>query len=504
MVIAIGLLAIAVSLELIVSYRWLAGLRKVVAGLAMICLVTAVGSLMVVQYSLGTIIMACIAAYSLVNLGRVIWGKADIRYVQRSVEQTAIWLGIAQVITTYYVLATSYWYIPLAVDVYVIMLVQVVIAVVIVLAVHRQLRTTRLPQSEALSDSKLPTVTVAVPVRNEADQLEACLTSILASNYPKLEVLAFDDHSHDKTPDIIKSFAHAGVRFIRTSELAGGWLAKNQAYDSLAQAANGQYIVFVGADVRLGVRSIRQLVALAESKHKHMVSILPLNRTVERLPLLQAMRYFWEMAPPRRLFNRPPVLSSCWMIDRASLQRYGGFAAARQSMSSEAQLAQSAVADNDSYSFLRADDNLEITSNKAAGEQKSTALLRRYPQAHRRPEIVLLYALGLALFLVGPIVVLVYALIAGPYWIMALLSLVAFVIDVWAFGTVMRPVFPRVAAWRSYTGFLPAVLLDVWYLNASMLRYEFATVTWKDREVSRPVMHSGDDINDIKNTKLGQ
>jgi ABC-type Fe3+-siderophore transport system permease subunit len=278
------------------------------------------------------------------------------------------------------------------------------------------------------------------------------------------------------------------VRFIRTSEPTAGWLAKNQAYDSLAQAANGEYILFCGADVRLGTRSIRQMVSLISTRNKRMVAFLPLSHTAGTIPLLQAMRYYWEMAPPRRLFNRPPVLSSSWIIERKALQRYGGFAAFKQSMSSEAHLAQCAVNDNDGYSFIRSDDNLAVASQKAVSEQRATARLRRYPQAHRRPELVLAYTVGQALLLFGPVLLAVMALPLGYGWLVAVLAGAAFVIHTIAFGLIQRPIFPRVRAWRAYAAFVPAVIADIWYLNQSMILYEFATVTWKERNVSRPVM----------------
>jgi chlorobactene glucosyltransferase len=345
-----------------------------------------------------------------------------------------------------------------------------------------------------ISDGRLPTVTVAVPVRNEGRQLEACLTAVLASNYPKLEVLAFDDHSSDHTPEIIKSFAHAGVRFIRTAEPLDGWLPKNQAYDSLAREANGDYILFCGADIRLGIQSIRQLVAYAESRHKHMLAILPLNRKFTAVPILQAMRYYWELAPPRRFFQRPPVLSSSWLIDRHALQRYGGFDSIRQSIAPEAKLARQAMLDHDGYGFLRSNHALDITSEKAFKDQEETAQLRRYPQAHRRPEMVLIFTVGQAALLIGPLLILVVAVLARAGWPLLAVAATAFLLHSYAFGMIQRRIFPNAAPWKAYAAFIPSIAADIWYLNQSMILYEFAHVSWKDRNVSRPVMRISEDL----------
>lgn len=487
MVYAIGLLALAVSLQLLISYRWPHWFRAAVAWLAGSLFVVASIWLLVINFTIITLGIALVSLYSVLNLLRVIAGRSDERYLRTSVAYTSVWLGLAQVVFVYAMLGTLVW--PVSFDTYLIAIagLQLITAIAILLSVQRQLRRTLLPKElEDISDSQLPTVTVAVPVRNEAGLLEACLTSILSSNYPKLEVLAFDDHSHDKTPEIIRSFAHSGVRFIRTAEPVDGWLAKNQAYDSLVQAANGEYILFVGADIRLAPRSIRQMVSLLAKRNKRMLAVLPLNRAVTRVPALQAMRYYWEMAPPRRLFRRPPVLSSCWIIERKALKRYGGFAAMRQSMSPEAHLARSTVKDNDSYSFIRSDERLGITSEKDLRQQRATARLRRYPQVHRRPELVLMYTVGQLVLLLAPLLV---AAIGLGNLLIVVLALAALAIHTLAFGLIQRPIFPRAAAWKAYAAFVPAIVSDIWYLNQSMILYEFGTLTWKGREVTRPVMN---------------
>ena len=486
---AFALLAVAVSLQLLLAYRIHKILRLVAACLCMLFFAGAAGLVLWLRFGVGSLAITLISTYSIVNVLRVVVGQSDEQYRRTTAARTALWLGLAQVAAVYYTIATYIW--SPSTKAYALSLagLQLIVALLVAANVRRQLRTTRLPSElDEISDGQLPTVTVAVPVRNEAGLLQACLEAALSSNYPKLEILAFDDQSRDKTPDIIRSFAHAGVRFLRSAEPANGWLAKNQAYHELAKAANGEYILFIGADIQLGVRSIRQLVALAKARNKRMVSVMPLNRGTAIVPPLQAMRYFWEMGPPRRLFNRPPVLSSCWLIERKALQRYCGFEAVRQSMSAEAHLAHQAVHDNDGYSFVRADARLTVVSHKGAAQQRATARLRRYPQVHRRIELVLLYSLGQALLLAGPLVIAVLALPAGWGLPAAVIALAALVVSVYAFGSIQRPVFTQAAAWRAYAAYLPAVVSDIWYLNQSMLLYEFATVTWKDRNVSHQVM----------------
>lgn len=494
MVIGCALLTLGLALSFAVTSSWLGLVRKVVVWLSITVLIAAIISLLVAAPGIGSVCLAIVTAYSIVNMLRFIAGRTNPHYLFRSATNTAIWLGVVQVVLAYYIVLSEYRAWPLSGlqgHLYTIVGLQCVAAAAIFGSTYHSLRKTVLPADlPDVSDSQLPTVTVAVPVRNEGRQLEACLTSILSSNYPKLEVLAFDDNSLDNTPDIIRSFAHSGVRFLRSAEPSAGWLAKNQAYDHLARAASGQYILFCGADIRLGPRSIRQLVALLRQKDKHMLAAVPRNQATQRLSFLQAMRYYWELAPPRRLFHRPPVLSSCWIIDREALQRYGGFAAVRQSMSSEAHLAYRAAADADGYSFVRSDERLGITSEKTLHEQQATALLRRYPQVHRRPELVLMYSIGQALLLLGAPVLAVYGALSSGGLLLTAIAGLASLLHTVAFGEIQRRIFPRVPVWKVYAAVWPTVAIDIWYLNRSMILYEFASVTWKGRDIAKPVMRS--------------
>jgi hypothetical protein len=436
-----------------------------------------------------------VSAYSLFNIARTIDGRAGEPYLRHAAVTTFAWLALVQVLVVVCLVNKWYGLTELKVGLVLVAIIQLVTAIVVALNTARQLQLTRLPNKlPDISDGKLPTVTVAVPVRDEADQLEMCLTSILSNDYPKLEILAFDDQSTDKTPEVIRQFAHAGVRFIRSDEPRSGWLAKNQAYNELTKAASGEIILFCGADVRLDVRTIRRLVALMERRHKSMLAVLPQNRVVQRIPLLQAMRYYWELAPLRQWVGRPPVLSSVWLIRRDVLKAAGGFGAVRRSITPEAHLARYTAEHGSGYDFVRSSESLGAWSEKTDNEQRTTAIIRRYPQVHRRPELVLAVAFGQAVLLIGPIAVVLVALLAAVHIglaavILSVLSAtLALVIHTWSFNAIQQQVFTRVRSRQVPLTFLLCIALDIWYLHLSMYRYEFGEVAWKGRDVAQPVM----------------
>jgi len=444
--------------------------------------------LLLFRPTLASVFVAVIGIYRLVHLKRVISGHSEPQFMKQRLRTSAYGLGGLQLVIVAWTAVTHYIVPTWSAYATALAGIQMLCALGLYASLRRQLYTTR-PYEKKLSTvsvSHLPSLTVAIPARNEDAQLEGCLTALLASDYPKLEVLVLDDSSQDKTPDIIKRYAHAGVRFVRGQKLHEGWVAKNQACAQLAHEASGELILFAGVDIRVTETSISRLVQLMLAKQKDMVCVLPLNRQFQQIPLLQSMRYFWEMVPPRRLFKRPPVLSSCWIIQRESLERAGGFAAVSRSITPEAHFAHSLAA-HDGYSFIRSSEMLGISSEKPLASQHETALISRYPQLHRRLELVALLALAEVLLVVGAPLLAVAA--AATQQLPALImAMVAAIVLAAVYGQLQRTIFTRVSAFDAYLTYPWAVLADLIYLHLSCYRYEFAQVTWKDRDVAQAVM----------------
>ncbi len=108
-----------------------------------------------------------------------------------------------------------------------------------------------------------PFVSILVPARNEAANIEACLRSLAAQDYPACEVLVLDDDSTDATPDLAAALAaaHPHVTLLRGQPLPPGWLGKQWACHQLAQAARGDLLLFTDADTRHAPAAVRAAVA---------------------------------------------------------------------------------------------------------------------------------------------------------------------------------------------------------------------------------------------------
>jgi hypothetical protein len=112
-----------------------------------------------------------------------------------------------------------------------------------------------------------PLVSVCIPARNEEANLEACVHSLQASDWPqhRLEVLLYDDHSTDGTARIITRLAATDprVRVVPTTPLPPGWNGKQHACDRLGRSADGDWILFTDADVRFTPGAVRRAMSAA-------------------------------------------------------------------------------------------------------------------------------------------------------------------------------------------------------------------------------------------------
>jgi cellulose synthase/poly-beta-1,6-N-acetylglucosamine synthase-like glycosyltransferase len=118
-------------------------------------------------------------------------------------------------------------------------------------------------QPADLPDEMLPSVSVSLPVHNEAASIRETLDRILASDYPreKLQVVVVSDASADGTDEIVRSYADRGVELVRLPVRTG----KTGAENAGRQWLRGAIVINTDASVRVHPGAIRHLVrALAD------------------------------------------------------------------------------------------------------------------------------------------------------------------------------------------------------------------------------------------------
>ena len=106
-------------------------------------------------------------------------------------------------------------------------------------------------------DGRRPKVSVVIPAYNEGPYIKDCLSSVLASDYPKdlLEIIVVDDGSTDDTADAAREFEGHGVK-VYTKENGG----KGAALNSGLSRAGGELVATMDADSYVSKDTIRELI----------------------------------------------------------------------------------------------------------------------------------------------------------------------------------------------------------------------------------------------------
>jgi chlorobactene glucosyltransferase len=129
-----------------------------------------------------------------------------------------------------------------------------------------------------------PLISVCIPARNEERNIRACLESVLAQDYPAVEVIVLDDRSVDGTSEILDQFTAANFRKVSGSDLPPGWAGKPHALYQASAAARGEWLCFVDADTFLSPNALSACYNKAIETKADMFTIMT----------FQVLGSFWE------------------------------------------------------------------------------------------------------------------------------------------------------------------------------------------------------------------
>lgn len=187
-----------------------------------------------------------------------------------------------------------------------------------------------------------PAVSVLIPARNEERSIAESVGSALASRGVDLEVVVLDDHSEDRTADIVRWIAARDprVRLESAPPLPDGWCGKQHACAVLARHARHPVLVFLDADVRLAPDGLARAAAFLERSGAGLVSGVPRQETesfLERLliPLIQFVLLGFLPVERMRRSLHPAYGAGCGQLFAARREDYekaGGHEAIRSSL----------------------------------------------------------------------------------------------------------------------------------------------------------------------------
>ncbi len=331
---------------------------------------------------------------------------------------------------------------------------------------------------QPIERNQLPAVSVCIPARNEKSVMTECLEKVLASTYPKLEVIVLDDNSADETSTLIKAFAGEGVRFVESRELPNDWIGKNRALQKLLEESSGDYILFMDVDTRLAPTTIEKLISYTLSERVDMVSVLPRREDGWRWSaIFGTLRYFWELVFCNT--STPAAASNAWLVKRDTLIGLNGLNDFRAAIQPESQLAARLMVSN-KYRFLIGTSDLGLAHEKKWRSQMHTSIRLLYPLLGGHIWLAILALVGLVVLLL-PFVEIVDSLWIG-WSAMQTVAVVILVIYIIIYGACLKK--NRAHSWFIGTLLWPLVIMqEIVLLLTSVERHIRKRVVWKGRRL---------------------
>jgi chlorobactene glucosyltransferase len=215
----------------------------------------------------------------------------------------------------------------------------------------------RLRNSRSLDDesdvslANPPLVSVILPARNEAHNIARCMSSILATTYPNLELIVVDDSSTDGTAQIAREAAagDARARVIACPSLPEGWFGKQWACATGAKVARGSVLQFTDADTVHAPDLVPRSINAMRARRAQLLSVAG----------RQEFGGFWERVIQPQIFtilsmryggtesvNEATSVSNkiangqCIFVTHDSYNSIGGHSSVRTSVAEDLMLAQ--------------------------------------------------------------------------------------------------------------------------------------------------------------------
>ena len=179
-------------------------------------------------------------------------------------------------------------------------------------------------------------ISVIIPARNEELTLPILLRDLGKQSLAPRELIVVDDESEDGTATI----ASRSAKLVRAGKRPDGWLGKPWALHTGAMVAEGEFLLFLDADVQLHRNALetlgRALLAVSPEPSRSVISVQPYHRTIkfwERLAMLFNILVFVGAGRPEKglrfTMKGDSCFGPCILCGRKEYRSFGGHEAVR-------------------------------------------------------------------------------------------------------------------------------------------------------------------------------
>lgn len=190
-------------------------------------------------------------------------------------------------------------------------------------------------------------VAVCIPARNERENIEACVRSVLASREVDVRAYVYDDESTDGTGEILARLAAEDTRVVVVPRraLPAGWNGKQHACFRMAEHGLAydpalEWFLFTDADVRFEADAVARALGFAQRANAALVSTVPREVTgsvgeMLLIPLIHFVLMGYLPFGRMRATLDPAASAACGqliLVSRTAYRASGGHEGFRDSM----------------------------------------------------------------------------------------------------------------------------------------------------------------------------
>ena len=201
--------------------------------------------------------------------------------------------------------------------------------------------------AEVAASTREVRVAVCIPARNERENIEACVRSVLLSREVDVRAYVYDDESTDGTGEILARLAAEDTRVVVVPRraLPAGWNGKQHACFRMAEHGLAydpalEWFLFTDADVRFEPDAVARAVGFAQRATAALVSTVPREVTdsvgeMLLIPLIHFVLMGYLPFGRMRATLDPAASAACGqfiLVSRAAYRASGGHEGFRDSM----------------------------------------------------------------------------------------------------------------------------------------------------------------------------
>lgn len=334
-----------------------------------------------------------------------------------------------------------------------------------------------------LGDGTVPSrkLSIIIPARNEEKNLPILLQSLQKQTFIPLEILVVDDDSDDRTAEVATQY---GAQVVQFDAAEIGWVGKSAGCWTGALAAQGEWLLFLDADIFLPEdTSLARIVAQFDKQNGdgvlsvqpyHVIQALYENfSAIFNVMVLAGMNYFSVFGSK---LNPAGAFDPSFLCARETYFEVGGHQAVKDSIMENIELGKQFLEQGYSVSLFGGKDSLHFRMYsdglKSLAQGWSKSFVSASGSAHP------LVLVGTSFWIAG-------AFITGfaPLFDWSILTIVGYGLFYLHFLRMTRLVgkFNPLVVFFYPLLFLFFVLLFAW---SAVKTFLFGTVEWKGRKLN--------------------